>query len=119
VRADIEAAWERFLVSKGNPLDILSIANQHLQLTAVTQMPADEKDFVIEMLNRVISIAATRTRERAKANRMLGEIALSLGDKSGALSHFRSALSDDSKIGVSLIARRLEKETKTNPPAPP
>jgi len=37
---------------------------------------------------------------------------LSLGDKSGALSHFRTALSDDPKIGVSLITRRLEKGNK-------
>jgi hypothetical protein len=111
--AEIDMAWERFLVGKGNPLDVLSIANQHLQVTPPERMPPGERDFVIGMLHHLLDIIPPRTHDRARSNRMLGEIALACGDKSTALFHFRAALGDDSKIGVTLLVKRLEKEVDT------
>jgi hypothetical protein len=112
-RAEVETAWERFVVSEGNPLDLLSIANQHLQLTVPHKMTPDERESVIGMLHRVLAVSPTRTHERARANRMLGEIALACEDKSTALVHFKAALGDDPKIGVALLAKRLEREVNS------
>jgi len=115
-KSAIEAAWERFLVTKGNPTDILSIANQHLQVTSAEKMPADERDSVIKMLDHLVDVTPKRTRERAQANKMLGEIALASGDKRTALIHFKAALGDNPKLGLNRIAKRLEKEASN--PAP-
>ena len=116
--ADTEAAWERFLVSKGSPIDILAIANQHLQVTAPQKMAQNEKDFVVGMLHHLLAVTPPRTHERARSNRMLGEIALACGDKATALLHFKAALGDDPKIGVAVLAKRLEKETSGVKPEP-
>lgn len=115
-KSAIEAVWERFLVGKGNPADILSIANQHLQVTSAEKMPGDERNSVIKMLEHLVDGTPKRTRERAQANKMLGEIALACGDKRTTLIHFKAALGDNPKLGLNRIAKRLEKEASN--PAP-
>jgi hypothetical protein len=108
--AEIDLAWECFLVIQGNPLDLLSIANQHLQVTASETMKPDELALVVGVLDRLLDVTQPRTHDRARSNRMLGEISLAWGDKSKALIHFRAALGDDPKVGVAVLAKRLEKE---------
>jgi hypothetical protein len=109
-KADIETAWERFVVARGNPTDTLAIANQHLQLTPPERMPPAEREFVIGMLRHLVDVIPPRTHDRARSNRLLEDVALACGDKSAALQHFRAALGDDAKIGVMAMVKRLEKE---------
>jgi hypothetical protein len=112
-RVDVEVVSEKYIVSTGNAKDLLAIANQHFQLTAPEEMSSAEKRFVVDVLHRAVEIASPRTHERARSNRMLGEIALACGDKAKALLHFKAALADDPKIGVAALAKRLERETRT------
>lgn len=91
---EIEAAIERLALELGSDLDLYQlwqIAESRIKDKDIQTATPVEREQSIDLFRR-IALKSKAPHYRALAERRLGEICLAIGDKHGALAHFRAAL---------------------------
>lgn len=102
----VEAAIDSVLIDVGSCWELLEMVESQLK----NFRGKENADEVFELLKLATERDPDRTMA-ARIERLSGELNYALGNKETALTHFKTALEIDPKVGVKRIVSRLEKET--------
>ena len=93
----------------GSSFQLLTLAQRKISESPPEKMAGRERAWIEALLRKIVEKHDTRPMEAARAERLLGEIALACGEKQDAATHFRSAIGLDPEVGVRRLLTALER----------
>jgi hypothetical protein len=109
--AEAQRAEEQAIYESGSCFELMALAERKIGHHPPREVTAADRTWLEALLRRVTEKNEAGPLLVARADRLLGEIALACGEKQDAAAHFRCALALDPKVGVKRVLGKLEKET--------
>jgi hypothetical protein len=106
--AQVEKAEEEAIYDGGSSFELLALAQRKVAERPPQVMTRRDRTRVEALLRKVTEKHDPSPTTAARAERLLGEIALACGENQNAAAHFRSALRFDPSVGVKRLLSALE-----------
>jgi hypothetical protein len=108
--AEAQRAEEQAIYDSGSCFELLALAERKTAGCPPRKMTTASRAWLESLLKRITEKYDAGSSVAARAERLLGEIALNCGEKQNAVAHFQNALKLDPRVGVKRLLGALERE---------
>jgi hypothetical protein len=106
---EVEESFHKYTLEHGGPFELIDLAQSLLYGKEKGKITEAEALEIKNILDRIVNFASADDYYKARAYRLLGELAEAQGDLQDAINHYRTALTFNPKVGVIRALSRLEK----------